>query len=99
MRTCVEGPGALHGHHFLPVTLSGCLAKHQRRDQVAKHTRRLVYEEEDAKILADHVSANLSSLLCVRVSHDGEVGALRGPQRGRSKSQQDGSGDQCVPEK
>ena len=83
----------------LPVTLSGRLAEHERRDQVAPHARRLEYEEEDAEVLADHVFADLSRLPRLRVPHDGEVGALCRPQGGGSQPHQDGGGDQSVPER
>ena len=83
----------------LPITLSGHLAEHERRDQVAPHARRLEYEKEDAEVLADHVFADLSRLLRLHVPHDGEVGALCRPQGGGSEPHQDGGGDQSVPER
>ena len=83
----------------LPVTLSGRLAEHERRDQVAPHAGRLEYEKEDAEVLVDHVFADLSCLPRLHVPHDGEVGALCRPQRGGPESHQDGGGDQSVPER
>lgn len=102
IKMCVNGMGdLLRCHHWPPFsfTLSGCLAKHQWWDQVAPNTGWLEYEKEDAKILVHHVSANFSHILCFCVSHDCEVRALGGPQRGSPKAQQYGGGNQGVPEK
>lgn len=82
---------------LVPCTLRGSLAKHQRGDQVAPHTRRLEDEEEHAEIVVHHVLASFSCLLGACAPHDGEVGGVSRPERGGPESQQDGRGDQSVP--
>lgn len=80
-----------------PFTLAGHLAEHQRGNQVAPHSRRLEYKKKDAEILVHHVLAKLPHFSCLQISHDGEVGTLRRPQRGCTQAQQDGGRDQGIP--
>lgn len=80
-----------------PFTLPGHLAEHQRGNQVAPHSRRLEYKKKDAEILVHHILARLSHFCCLQISHVGEVGTLRRPQRGCTQAQQDGGRDQGIP--
>lgn len=80
-----------------PLTDVVVLAKDERRHQVSPNCGRLEDEEEDPKVVVDHIRTLLVLLGSLRVPRDGQVGAFSRPQRRTTQTQDDRGWDEGVP--